>query len=70
MKNNQSMPEELTELMHSTFFVSEEDDRRHRVWAAISAWEDGYYETIDEALASQQVSIADFENHKDSYYLD
>lgn len=61
--------DELTEKMHATFFVDDETDRMHRVWAAMRAVNAGYPKKIEEALRHQQVTMADYEKHKDSYTL-
>lgn len=71
-KNEPTRPvapiEELTEAMHATFFVSDEDDRMHRVWSAMRIYNAvGYPETLEKALSMQQVTMADYEKYKDTW---
>lgn len=40
--------DELTEAMHATFFVSDEEDRQHRVWAAMRAFDAGWPDTLPD----------------------
>lgn len=66
-KSNPDLPvepvEELTELMHSTFRISDENDKKYRVWSAMEINEQRGI-SIEEALAMQQVTIDDFEKYK------
>ena len=61
--------DELTEAMHATFWVTDEEDRKHRVWAAIRHMNTGvgWPETLDETLSMQQVTMADYEKYKDTW---
>lgn len=67
MKNELTEPmDELTDKMHATFTISDESDRKFRVWAAqeIEAW--GDY-SLEEALKMQQVTMEDYYLYADTY---
>ncbi len=66
-KNMMKEPiEELTDEMHATFTISDETDRKHRVWASMNIEATGDY-SIEEALEMQQVTMADYELYKETY---
>lgn len=68
MSDDKEFPDELTESMHATFTVSDEDDRKHRVWAAIRmAIDDPDEYLLEDALALQQVTGEDFDRHVESF---
>ena len=58
--------EELTDAMHATFFISDETDRKHRVWSSmeLNAFDDY---TLEEALEMQQVTMDDYYLYCDTY---
>jgi hypothetical protein len=65
-KEKNEMQEELTDAMHATFFISDEDDRKHRVWAAMNLEATDDY-PIEEALRMMQVTMTDYELYADTY---
>lgn len=58
--------EELTDTMHATFNISDEDDRKFRVWSALEIEASGDY-TLEEALKMQQVTMEDYYLYADTY---
>lgn len=65
-KNDQVEPiEELTDAMHATFTISDENDKKYRVWSAIEMQEQTGW-PIEDTLRMQQVKWADYEIYKDT----
>jgi hypothetical protein len=52
--------------MRDTFTISDEDDRKHRVWTALEIEAEGEC-TIEETLKMQQVTLEDYYLYADSY---
>jgi hypothetical protein len=70
MEKFNEMEEELTDAMHATFWVTEEEDREHRVWAALRIVNaPGSTYSIEEAISLVQVTMVDYEKYKDSWPL-
>lgn len=63
-KTNEPM-EELSDAMHATFTISDESDRKFRVWSSINLEAEGY--PLAEALHMQQVTMADYDLYCDTY---
>lgn len=66
-KNNDPVEpiEELTDAMHATFTISDENDKKYRVWSAMGMNERHGY-SIEDALRLQQVTFADYVRYKDT----
>ncbi|HAH24804.1 MAG TPA: hypothetical protein DCL77_13800 [Prolixibacteraceae bacterium] len=57
--------EELTDAMHATFTISEEQDREHRVWSAVSVMEKTGW-SLERVLNAMDITAKDFEKYKNS----
>lgn len=67
MKDKLTEPmEELTDKMHSTFTISDESDRKFRVWSSMEIEATGDY-SLEEALKMQQVTMEDYWLYCDTY---
>lgn len=67
MTDFKEVPEELTEAMHATFTVSDETDKRHRVWGAVRLESSGY--SIEDACSMSQVTVMDYYRLRHTYPL-
>ena len=69
MKNEpiKPMQEELTDAMHETFTISDESDRKFRVWSVVELEAQGV--PVPEAVEKMQSSMADYELFKNTYPL-
>jgi len=61
------MQEELTDAMHETFTISDESDRKFRVWSVVELEAQGV--PVPEAVEKMQSSMADYELFKNTYPL-
>jgi len=60
------MKDELTDEMHATFWVDEETDKMHRVWAVCRNVEDGSF-TLEDGLRFSSLTLADFDKYHERW---
>lgn len=61
------MQEELTDAMHETFTISDDSDRKFRVWSVVELEAKGY--PVPEACEMVQSSMEDYLLFRDTYPL-